>query len=300
MSLHILNKKDLKIVSASLFFLCVNLCLAQEHVIPLWDLEVPNAKVSDIQETQSYTYALIIEKVTKPSIEVYLPSKGRSIGKAVMICPGGGYGNLAYDKEGTDIAKWLNGYGIAGIVLKYRLPEDALNIVPHLSPLMDAKRGMEIIREYAEEWQIDPKKIGVMGFSAGGHLASTLGTHFEAANQPNFIALVYPVITMKKDYTHQGSRKNLLGEQPTEDLVNYYSNELQVSQSTPATFIVHCQDDKTVPVENSLQMFKALKDNGVPTQMHLYSKGGHGFSMGLNRGNLSKWSQLFIEWLNTL
>lgn len=277
-----------------------HLGLAQDHVIPLWEGDVPNSRASDLEETRVITHSLRIGQVIHPTLEVYLPSKTNAQGKAVMICPGGGYKILAYDKEGTDIAKWLNGHGIAGIVLKYRLPEDSANLVPHLSPLMDAKRGMEIIRAHAEEWGIDPSKVGVMGFSAGGHLVSTLGTQFEETNRPDFMALLYPVVTMKEDYTHSGSRTELLGEDPPDELVNYYSNELRVTQHTPPTFIVHCQDDEAVPVENSLRFFQALRDQNVPAEMHLYPRGGHGYSMALKRGRLREWSSLFIKWLNDI
>jgi len=262
--------------------LSYNLCISQDYIIPLWSGKIPNSKKSNFQEVTKN--GRVISKVIVPTIEVYLPSKFNATGKIILICPGGGYGALAYDKEGTDIAKWLNGHGIAGAVLKYRLPEDESNEKPNLSPLMDAKRGIEIIRLHVNEWGIDSNKVGVLGFSAGGHLASTLGTHFELENRPDFMVLVYPVVTMKVDYTHIGSRANLLGEDPEEDIVNYYSNELQVTENTPSTFIIHSVDDKVVPIENSLNLFKALKDKNVPVEMHFYPYGGHGFSMALKEG----------------
>ena len=205
----------MKYIVSILFLWSFHLCMAQNHAIPLWEGEIPNAKKSDLQEDQKNAQARVISKVVEPSLEVYLPSSVIKTGKMVMICPGGGYGVLAYDKEGTDIAKWLNGYGIAAAVLKYRLPEDESNEVPHLTPLMDAKRGVELIRSDAEKWGVDPKKVGVMGFSAGGHLASTLGTHFEGSNRPDFMVLIYPVVTMKLDNTHNGSRNNLLWDDPS-------------------------------------------------------------------------------------
>lgn len=274
--------------------------MAQNHTMPLWEGEIPNAKKSDLQEEQKNAQARVISKVIEPSLEVYLPSSVIKTGKMVMICPGGGYGVLAYDKEGTDIAKWLNGYGIAAAVLKYRLPEDGSNEIPHLTPLMDAKRGVELIRSNAEKWGIDPNKVGVMGFSAGGHLASTLGTHFEEGNRPNFMALIYPVVTMKQDHTHNGSRKNLLGPDPSDNLVEHYSNELQVRENTPPTFILHSTDDEVVPLENSLQLAKSLKDKGISVEMHVYPYGGHGFAMALQQGRLSKWGQLLLDWLSDI
>ncbi|MFT6867503.1 MAG: acetyl esterase/lipase [Cyclobacteriaceae bacterium] len=273
---------------------------AQDHNITLWGDKVPNAKKSNTEEMLELSDTRRISKVVNPTIEVYLPSKSNSIKKAILICPGGGYGILAYDKEGTDIAKWLNGHGIAGIVLKYRLPEDESNIVPHESPLMDAKRGMEIIRENASSWGIAADQIGIMGFSAGGHLASTLGTHFEEKNRPDFMILIYPVVTMKDDYTHKGSRNNLLGQQPSDDLVELYSNELQVKSSTPATFIVHSEDDKAVPVDNSLQFYKALRDSNVPAEMHIFPFGGHGYSLAIGKGRHSTWPNLMIDWIGEL
>jgi acetyl esterase/lipase len=287
-----------KVLVSVIFLLSYNLCISQDYIIPLWSGKIPNSKKSNFQEVTKN--GRVISKVIVPTIEVYLPSKFNATGKIILICPGGGYGALAYDKEGTDIAKWLNGHGIAGAVLKYRLPEDESNEKPNLSPLMDAKRGIEIIRLHVNEWGIDSNKVGVLGFSAGGHLASTLGTHFELENRPDFMVLVYPVVTMKVDYTHIGSRANLLGEDPEEDIVNYYSNELQVTENTPSTFIIHSVDDKVVPIENSLNLFKALKDKNVPVEMHFYPYGGHGFSMALKEGRLSKWRQLLLDWLKDI
>lgn len=280
------------------FLLFSNLCIAQDHTIPLWSGEIPNSKNSDLQEVEKK--GRVISKVIVPTIEIYLPSIFNATGRAVLICPGGGYGTLAYDKEGTDFAKWLNGNGIAAAVLKYRLPEDKSNEIPHLSPLLDAKKGMEIIRLNSENWGIDPNKVGIMGFSAGGHLASTLGTHFDDVNRPDFMVLVYPVVTMMLNYTHSGSRNNLLGNAPSDELVKYYSNELQVLENTPPTFILHCEDDKSVSVKNSLQFYVALKEKNVPVEMHLYPFGGHGFGFAYQKGRLSEWSRLLLLWLEDL
>ncbi|PIB37511.1 hypothetical protein BFP72_10415 [Reichenbachiella sp. 5M10] len=273
---------------------------AQQHTLLLWPEQIPNEKESKLKEESEYTDTQRIKNVRNPSIEVYLPSHGNATGQAVLICPGGGYGILAYDKEGTDFAKWLNGYGIAGIVLKYRLPEDDSNLTPHLSPLMDAKQGITLIRTHAQAWNIDPNQVGIMGFSAGGHLASTLGTHFDKATRPDFMALIYPVITMQKNYTHMGSRTNLLGEMPDAALIQEYSNEQQVSAETPPTFLVHSQDDTAVPVENSLQMYQALLQHQIPTEMHLYPTGGHGYGFARQHPHLSSWTDRLIEWLQQL
>jgi acetyl esterase/lipase len=273
---------------------------AQQYELSLWGQEVPNYKASGEKEIVEGETSRRISYVQDPAIEVYLPSKNNSTGQAVVICPGGGYTRLAYDKEGTDIAKWLNGSGIAGIVLKYRLPNSKSNIIPHKSPLMDAQQAMKLVRQHAAEWNIDPEKVGIMGFSAGGHLASTLGTHFDESSRPGFMILIYPVVTLKLPLTHEGSRENLLGENPEEELVELYSNETQVTNDTPPTFIVHSMDDKAVPVENSLMLYQSLKEKNIPAEMHLYPYGGHGYSLALNKGRLSDWRFRLIDWLNDL
>ncbi|MEP0368671.1 MAG: alpha/beta hydrolase [Cyclobacteriaceae bacterium] len=294
--------KHITMKNFTVFFFVIgsHIGLSQNVILPLYEGQVPNSKETSVTEEVKITNATRISNVIDPTIEVYLPSKLNSIRKAVVICPGGGYKILAYDFEGTDIAKWLNGHGIAGIVLKYRLPEDHSNIEPHMSPLMDAQQAMKLARANAEEWGYDTDKIGVMGFSAGGHLASTLGTHFDDQSRPDFMVLMYPVVTMKKDYTHMGSRNNLLGPNPSESLVELYSNELQVTENTPPTFIVHSEDDGAVPVENSLQLYQALRDNKVPTEMHLFPYGGHGYSLAVERGRLFTWREMLIHWINDL
>ncbi|MEQ8474040.1 MAG: alpha/beta hydrolase [Marinoscillum sp.] len=252
------------------------------------------------EEQRDTTNAVRISDVQNPTIEVYLPSKSHATKQAVLICPGGGYSILAYDKEGTDIAKMLNGKGIAGIVLKYRLPKSKSNIEPHKSALMDAQQGMKLVRANAEKWNIDPANVGVMGFSAGGHLASTLGTHFDEESRPNFMVLVYPVVSMDKGITHMGSRTNLIGKDPTEEMITLYSNELQVKPNTPPTFIVHSSDDGAVPVENSLRLFKNIKDQEIPIEMHIYSYGGHGYGLAIGNGRLATWPDRLIDWLREL
>jgi acetyl esterase/lipase len=227
----------------------------------------------------------------------------------VVICPGGGYGILAYDWEGSDIARWLNSQGIAAFVLKYRLPGSKSNIVPHKSPLMDAQRALRMVRFHAEQWNIDPGKIGIMGFSAGGHLASTLSTHYDRGDpsstdpmeqvscRPDFSILVYPVISFSDPFTHSGSRRNLLGENPDPELVKDFSNELQVTEDTPPAILIHSEDDKTVPVENSLLYFKALRANGITSELHIYPYGGHGFSLAIGQGHLETWPDRVIQWI---
>lgn len=287
--------------------------MAQDTIIPLWPKDkIPNHIVSDEKEVHVYKDVLGISKVQEPTIEVYLPSKRTATGQAVLIFPGGGYGILAYDWEGTDIAKFLNGKGIAGIVVKYRLPSDVSQNEKYNVPLIDAQRAMRLTRSYAGEWNLKSNKIGIIGFSAGGHLASTLGTHFnqkvyepiDAADalsaRPDFMALGYPVITFVEESTHKGSKHNLLGENANAALVEHFSNELQVTAQTPPTLLVHAIDDKGVPVENSLLFFQALKDNDVPATMHIYPTGGHGFSLARDNNHLRGWTERLFEWMENL
>ena len=285
---------------------------SQNEIIPLWNGDIPNSQKSEDKEVILSTDATRISLVQTPTLEVFLPTKKSNTGRAVIICPGGGYHNVVYDWEGTDIAKWFNSKGIAAFVLKYRLPNTKSVKVSYEAPLQDAQRALRIVRSQSEKWQINPNKIGIMGFSAGGHVASTLGTQFNNPNKfkettidsifarPDFMILVYPVVTMKLDYTHKGSRLSLLGEHPSEALINQYSNELQVTQNAPPTFIVHSGDDTAVPVENSLNLYKALKDKGVKTEMHIYPEGGHGYSLALGKGYLQTWTDRLYAWLQSL
>ena len=284
--------------------------MSQDVTLPLWPAgKVPNYQKTDEKEQSEVNEILRISKVQEPDIKVFLPTKRIATGQAVVICPGGGYAILAYDLEGTEVAKWLNSKGVAAIVLKYRLPNSKSNVVPHLTPLMDAKRAIRLVRHHAKEWNINSNKVGVMGFSAGGHLASTLGTHFDngekdskdevdrLSSRPDFMMLLYPVITMKEAYMHAGSRNNLIGEKPSAELANLYSNDLQVTPNTPPTFIVHATDDGAVPVENSLSFYKALVNNKVLAEMHIYPYGGHGFGLATGKGYLETWTDRCIDWL---
>ncbi|HEY9342371.1 MAG TPA: alpha/beta hydrolase [Hanamia sp.] len=287
--------------------------MSQEITFPLWPSgKVPNYQKTDEIEKRDTSETIHISKVQFPDITVYMPAKRNATGQVVIICPGGGYVNLSYDWEGTDVAKLLNSKGITAIVLKYRLPNSKSNIIPNLSPLMDAKRAIRMTRFYATKWNIKKDKVGIMGFSAGGHLASTLGTHFDngdpkatdsieqMSSRPDFMILIYPVISMSKNIMHAGSRNSLIGNHPTDELAKLYSNELQVTKETPPTFLVHATDDKSVPVENSLLFYQALKDNNVPAEMHIYPKGGHGFGLALGKGYLETWTDRLIDWLRGL
>jgi len=299
-----------KLLSLLVICFCLLPLMAQNQIIPLWEGDPPNYTETGEVTIFDTSDIVRVRNVQKPDIAVFLPSKKNSTGKAVVICPGGGYGILAYDWEGSDIAHWLNSNGIAAFVLKYRLPGSKSNIEPHLSPLMDAQRAMRLVRAHAEKWNIDPSKIGIMGFSAGGHLASTLSTHFDAGNpnsqdpveqqscRPDFSVLVYPVISFTEEFQHSGSRINLLGEEAEESLVKHFSNELQVTGDTPPAILIHSNDDKAVPVENSIAYYQALRSMGVNSELHIYPYGGHGYSLAIGMGHLSTWPDRVIDWIN--
>lgn len=285
-----------------------NACFGQSHVIELWT-KVPNQQESNEEELIKRGKHLSISNVHKPSITAFLAPKQLSIKKAVIICPGGGYGNLSFDYEGLDFAKWLNSKGISAFVLKYRLPNSPSIIAPYKAPIQDLQRAIRIVRFNAEKWHIDSNQIGVLGFSAGGHLVSTAGTHFNdsfyektdsidsLSVKPSFMSLIYPVISMQKSITHKGSKFNLLGKEPSKEIVNYFSNELHVTSNTPPTFIIHSTNDSVVPVANSLLFYEALKENNVYSEMHIYPIGGHGFAFAKNKQQLELWPELFYNWL---
>jgi acetyl esterase/lipase len=291
------------------------LCLAavemhsQNFILPLWEGDPPNYRASGETMRSDTTNIVRLSLVQHPDIAVFLPSKRNATGEAVLICPGGGYLVLAYDWEGSDIARWFSSRGIAAAVLKYRLPGSKSNIIPHKTPLMDAQRAFRLVRYHAGSWNIDPGRIGIMGFSAGGHLASTLSTHFDEGDpdsadpvertscRPDFSILVYPVISFTADFRHSGSRKALLGEDPDPELVRYYSNELQVTQDTPPAILIHSGDDTGVPVQNSITYYQALLRNGVEAEMHIYPYGKHGYSLAIGKGYLSGWPDRVLEWI---
>ncbi|MCL4402831.1 MAG: alpha/beta hydrolase [Acidobacteria bacterium] len=233
------------------------------------------------------------EDVDRPSISIYLPPAASATGTGVVVCPGGGYAHLAMDHEGDQIARWLNSFGVAAFVLKYRLGPRY-----HFpAPLQDAQRAITLVRSRANEFGVDPHRIGIWGFSAGGHLASTAATHFNAENRPNFAILAYPVISFTTEYVHRGSMRNLLGDHPDPKLVQSLSNETQVTPQTPPTFLFHTTEDKTVPVENSILFYMALKKAGVPAEMHIYEHGPHGVGLAATDLVLSSWPRRLAEWM---
>jgi acetyl esterase/lipase len=285
---------------------------AQNITLPLWNGTPPLQKEMDLKEEVVSEGIVRIGNVQIPTIEVYLPAKQIATGQAVVIFPGGGYSILAYDWEGTDFAKWLNSQGIAGIVVKYRLPKSASLTDPKEVPLMDAQRAIRLVRQNASGWNIDPTKVGIMGFSAGGHLASTLSTQYShtvdrtmdavdaLSARPDFSILVYPVITFVNPAIHSGSMKALLGENQTEELKKRFSAELNVTEETPVTFLVHAGDDTGVPVENSLLYYAALRAKGVSASLHVYPKGGHGFAFGMGKGPVENWRDVLLDWMKAL
>jgi acetyl esterase/lipase len=245
-----------------------------------------------------------IEDIDKPSLAPYLVPAGRGTGTAVIVCPGGAYGHLAMDHEGDQVAKWLNSLGVSAFVLKYRLGPK----YHHPVELWDAQRAIRIVRSKAAEYRLSPDRIGIMGFSAGGHLASTAGTHFDAvdpansdpidrlSSRPDFLVLCYPVISFG-EFAHQGSRRNLLGDNPDPKLVASLSNETQVTARTPPTFLFHTTNDATVPVENSVMFYVALRKAGVPAELHIYERGPHGVGLAPTDEVLSTWPARLADWL---
>lgn len=286
--------------------------LAQNSILPLWEEDPPNYRETGEVTIWDTSDIVRVRNVQKPDIAIYLPSKKNATGEAVVICPGGGYQILAYDWEGSDIARWLNSKGIAAFVLKYRLPGSSNNIEPRLSPLMDAQRALRMVRSHAEQWNVDPGKIGIMGFSAGGHLASTLSTHYDAGDasstdpvermscRPDFSILIYPVISFDDAFTHAGSKRNLLGENPDPELVDYYSNEKQITEDTPPAILIHSADDDVVPLQNSLAYYDAIRKHNKLSELHVYPYGGHGYSLAIGKGHLSSWPDRVIDWIGYL
>jgi acetyl esterase/lipase len=244
----------------------------------------------------------------KPSLTIYLPSQEKATGAAVVICPGGGYGHLAMDHEGHQIGQWLNSFGVAGFIVKYRHRNSGAGY-GHPAPIQDAQRAIQTVRSRAEEWGVDPGRIGIIGFSAGGHLASTAATHFNesfveprdaidrVSPRPDFAILIYPVISFVEPFTHTGSCRNLLGPDPDPALVEKMSNERQVTAQTPPTFLLHTWEDKVVPAENSIYFYLALRKANVPAEMHIFLKGAHGFGLGQKLEEASAWPKLCETWM---
>lgn len=260
----------------------------------------------DEEKSETSDGILRISNIRKPTLTAFLPAAGKANGTAIVICPGGGYGIVAAGHEGYDVAKKFNEMGIAAFVLKYRLPNPKNQPDPSIAPLQDAQQAILTVRTNAKKWNINPDRIGIMGFSAGGHLASTAGTHYNkilvddparTSVRPDFMILIYPVISANTSIGHAGSFKNLLGDNPDPEKLNSYSNESQVNENTPPTFLVHASDDKGVHPDNSIVFYQALIKNNVPAEMHIYQKGGHGFGM-INPTTKDAWMDRCKNWLD--
>ncbi|RAJ93139.1 acetyl esterase/lipase [Larkinella arboricola] len=289
---------------AFFFLFCARNTRAQNFQ-KLYPGAIPNAIPGPNQEVSTANELVdsLTSKVSVPSLAVFLPPRERATGTAVIICPGGGYGTLLTKREGTDVAKAFNKLGIAAFVLKYRLPSSSTMKDRSIGPVQDAQQAIKTVRERAGEFGIDPAKIGIMGFSAGGHLASTAGTHFntryidvtgKTSLRPDFMILVNPVVSFNDSTGHIGSRDNLLGKQASAEKILRFSNEWQVGKSTPPAFLVHSGADTVVPVSNSIQFYEALNRNGVSGALHIYSKGEHGF---LTYPPFEEWFERTVEWM---
>lgn len=295
-----------------LLILCINALIVQgQEEIPLYKNEIPKSKYSvDVNEKilPSNDGITRIANVVNPLLYAYFPAKETNNKRAILIFPGGGYGILAISHEGHDVAKKFAAQGIAAFVVKYRLPDDEIMIQKENGPLQDAQRAIQLVREHAKEWGIDSNKVGIAGFSAGGHLASTLGTHYQHPLidnpyninlRPDFMVLVYPVISMKDEITHKGSQLRLLGANPSLMQLTKFSNEMQVDSNTPPTFLIHAEDDKAVTIKNSLQFKEALEAQHVEVKLLTYQKGGHGF--GLNNPTSDvQWFPQVVHWITEL
>lgn len=302
------KSSSVKIVLILLFLGLGLPIFSQNKEIPLWD-KIPGAiEATDYkQEPRLDAQGNItgIRKVTEPTLKIFLADNKTSKNAAVIICPGGGYALLSHEKEGDKVAAWFQSIGISAFVLKYRLPSDVIMKDKTIGPLQDAQEAIRTLRRRADEWNLDTAKIGVIGFSAGGHLAATASTHYNdkvydsndnVSARPDFSILIYPVISLENGITHKGSQENLLGKNASAELIAKYSNEKQVDANTPKTFLVHATDDKAVPVENSLNYYLALKNQKVPVEMHIYENGGHGFGLGI-QGTNKNWPTACEKWL---
>ncbi|MBY0435385.1 MAG: alpha/beta hydrolase [Cyclobacteriaceae bacterium] len=291
--------------SILLFLIKVSMLHAQT-TWPLYPADIPNSKPTTDTETVEVRDGItIVGKITKPTLTVYRPAK--SNGTAVIICPGGAYWINATVHEGSDVAKKFNDWGVTAFVLKYRIPNEATMVNKEIGPLQDAQQAIKTVREKAKEFGIDPARIGIMGFSAGGHLASTAATHFtksvinngeNTSLRPDFVVLVYPVISFQNAVGHLGSRDQLIGKNPSQQKIDEYSNELHVSAQTPPAFLIHASDDDGVSPENSVLFYQQLIKNKVPAELHLYQKGGHGFGMN-NPTTKDEWMERLKNWMLT-
>lgn len=288
--MSIQQHKTLRVWVTAILTTCSLCVIAQQRIeLPVWPNGAPNT--NGIIEQESEKRANRPTNISTATLTVYVAKHPN--GKAIVACPGGGYVHLAMDHEGHDMAAWFNAQGITYAVLKYRMPNEH-----HEVPLSDAQQAIRIMREHAKEWHID--KVGIMGSSAGGHLASTAATHFTEDSHPDFQILFYPVISMDLSICHKGSRERLIGKTPTDEQIKLYSNELQVTSQTPPAFIMHSSDDRVVPVENSLRYYQALVKNNIPVSMHCYPIGGHGWGFNDSFEYKRQWTGELEKWLRKL
>lgn len=278
--------------------------LGQTLTMPLYPGEIPNSKAAPDGETsETQDGVTLVRNITKPTLSVFQAEAGKANGTAVIICPGGGYWLNAISHEGNDVAKAFNEMGVTAFVVKYRIPNDATMENKEIGPLQDVQQAIKLVREGAEKYNINPARIGVMGFSAGGHLASTAGTHYNDTHieanvslRPDFLILIYPVISFLDSVGHMGSRDQLIGKNPSREKIHSYSNDLQVNAQTPPTFLLHASDDDVVKPENSLSFYRSLVKYNVPAELHIYQKGGHGFGLN-NPTTADKWMDRCRNWM---
>ncbi len=277
------------ILVTALLIMTTSLCAQKPIELPLWPNGAPNSNElkGDEQEMDNGR----VSNIKNPDITIYRAE--HPSGMAVIMCPGGGYARLAMNHEGHDMAPWFNTQGITYVVLKYRMPNGHKEV-----PFSDVEQAIRLVRQHAAEWNINPAKVGIMGASAGGHLASTLATHYTSKEtRPDFQILLYPVITMDANFTHAGSRENLITKNPSADLIAKYSNELQVNAQTPQAFIALSSDDKAVLPQNSINYYLALLKHNVPATMHIYPTGGHGWGFRDNFTYKRQWTDELEKWL---
>ena len=281
---------------------------AQENKINLFESDIPCKSNLKLEIDYEGKYR-IFKKVGTPQIWHYPVKNKNQITPAVIIIPGGGYSFLSFDKEGIEIANWFNSFGVSAFVLKHRLPGWEAENCKSVSAILDAEQAIRLVRSKSKEWNIDPKKIGVIGFSAGGHLASTVSTHFDygsetsedkiekTSSRPDYSILIYPVITMKKNETNGWTRDNLIGKNPDQEKVKKFSGELNVSKDTPPAILIHTSDDTVVKPINSINYYLALKRHNIPAALHIWEKGGHGYGISEAKGAVRSWPQVVRDWM---
>ena len=296
----------MKYISTLLISIISMTSFAQKPM-PLYAGVIPNSKPTPDHEMKTMENGIeVLRMISRPTLTPYLADPSKATGTAVIVVPGGGYWINASGHEGKDVAEALRAAGITAFVLKYRIPNDSTMVNREIGPLQDAQQAIKVVRERASEWKIDPNSIGILGFSAGGHLASTAGTHFDrpvienqknTSLRPDFMVLIYPVISFQDSLAHIGSREQIVGKSPSKEKKDYYSNELQVNSNTPATFLVHATDDNVVKVDNSIFFYEALKNAKVPAELHVFRAGGHGFGM-INKTTGERWMDDLLMWIN--